>query len=73
MAPGRKKEKKSKKELKRLATERGRNSSEKQGKGAGGRKSFDLPQRWHQTSYKRGDEVRVKFSSPGKSVYKTQL
>ncbi|XP_028513659.1 uncharacterized protein LOC110234965 isoform X2 [Exaiptasia diaphana] len=69
MAPSKKK-KKTKQELKLLAIARGKKAAQKRGKGVGSRLEMTLPSKWRHSTYKRGSEVRMKFTSPGKTVYK---
>ena len=72
MAPPRKK-KISVAEKKNLAKEKGKKSSQKHGQGLGSRKKFSsLLANWHENKYQCGSQRQLKFSSPGKSVYKTQ-
>ena len=73
MAPPKKKRKVSVAKKKLLAKERGRKSSEKRGLGLGSRKNFkSLPANWRESVYQRGSKKQLQFSSPGKTVYKTQ-
>ena len=73
MASGSKKKKKvSKAEFKRIASQKGKKSVEKQGRGAGSRKSFTLPAKWSEKHTEEDGKTRVKFVSPGKTEYKTE-
>ena len=73
MAPPKKRRKISSAEKKKLAEERGMKSAEKRGKGLGSRKTFSsLPANWREKRYQRGSKTQLQFSSPGKTVYKTQ-
>lgn len=68
----RKKRKPLKAEFKQIAIQKGKKSPEKQGKGAGRRKSFTLPAKWREEHSNRGSKTQLKFVSPGKTVYKTE-
>ena len=46
--------------------------AEIRGSGPGSRAKFSLPVKWKQKIYKSGEQERVQFESPGKTVYKTQ-
>ena len=74
MASGSKKKKKtvSKAEFKRIASQKGKKSVEKQGRGAGSRKSFTLPAKWSEKHTEEDGKTRVKFVCPGKTEYKTE-
>lgn len=73
MAAKKKKPKKAtRKKLRNLAIKRGRKSAFKRGRGLGSRKEFNLPAMWQEIPYESGNKSRVKFTSPGKSVYRAQ-
>ena len=73
MAPPKKRRKISSTEKKEVAKEGGMESAEKRGKGLGSRKTFSsLPASWREKRYQRGSKTQLQFSSPGKTVYKTQ-
>ena len=72
MASKKKKRKLSKAELKKIRSEKGKLSVEKQGKGAGLRKSFTLPAKWREEHAEKSGKMQLKFVSPGKTEYKTE-
>ena len=76
MASGSRKKKKKKKvskaQFKRIAFQKGKKSVEKQGRGAGSRKSFTLPAKWSEKHTEEDRKTCVKFVSPGKTEYKME-
>lgn len=71
MAPTKEKKKLSKQAKKKMMKERSKKALEKR-LGIGSRRKFALAANWKEEKYKSGDKSRVKFVSPGKTVYKTQ-
>lgn len=72
MAPPTKRRRLSKANWKKLKKEKGEQSAKKRGTGTGSRKTFSLPARWKEVTYKSGGRTRLQFESPGKTSYKTQ-
>ena len=59
-------------EFKRIVSQNGKKSVEKQGRGAGSRRSFTLPTKWSEKHTEEDGKTHVKFVSPGKTEYKTE-
>jgi len=73
MAPKKKNRKLSKAERRQLQVEKGKKGAESRGVGLGSRKSFALAASWREEPYKSGERTRLRFVSPGKTKYPTQI
>lgn len=73
MVAKKKKIKLSKGEKKKLLTEKGAKGAEARGLGLGSCKNFSLAANWREEPFESGGKAHLRFVSPGKTKYATQM